>query len=363
MAKNRDKKKDKSKDKNKDKIINKKKTTLKAGSNSKTSKLISAKGSLHPKVINKGPKGKVDLKKKEVKLTVKFDKAQKFSSKPMQKSLRKSMMETKPKGFSSPARAGFKAPKKEIRIEQSSKQEYLSKKELKKKENEKSQQLKKGLAKAVDISPKVKMTSLTASESNKAKKGDSKVVAPAGGRKSKKPAKEENELDDVFIDDVGSNEIEEYEEDLKAVEDLDNETEDDLLLEAEVKEKKYEDIELTDADGNKLCRSRDCDQIATVDGYCRFHYLLFWKNIQIRKRILTDGKLERYIEELTSRYSDKFIEMIRRDLRNQKDFLAAIQELEIDEANVDNDFEEESQNFIDEVRGVNEGSSIEEEFE
>lgn len=350
--------------------LDKKKITQKASATSKTSK--SNKGPLRPTVINKGPKKKLDLKKKEIKTAAKFDKPHKPA--------RKETSATKVKSFTSGGRkfeakkptspgAGFKAQKKEIRIEQSSKQEYLRKKELKKKEQEKSQTLRKVVSgKVTETAPakgKVAATSAAVPnnvESVKSKKADAKAAASAAGRKAKKP-KEENELDDVFIDDVGTNEIEEYEDDLKAVEELDNETDDDLLLEAEVKEKKYEDIELTDADGNKLCRSRDCDQIAAVDGYCRFHYLLFWKNIQVRKKILTDGKLDRYIEELTTRYSDKFLEMIRRDFRSQKDFQAAIQELEIDESNVDNDFEEESQNFIDEVRGVNEGSSIEEEFE
>lgn len=123
-----------------------------------------------------------------------------------------------------------------------------------------------------------------------------------------------------------------------------------------------------DAEGNRYCRVRDCDQISTVDGYCRFHYLLLWKRIQVRKKILTDGKLEFYIAELTGRYPDKFLEMIRRDLRTQKDFQAAIQELEIDESGLDNDYEEEdTQSFIDEVRGMGEGGgggsdSVEDEF-
>lgn len=114
-----------------------------------------------------------------------------------------------------------------------------------------------------------------------------------------------------------------------------------------------DEVVLTDAEGRRYCRMRDCDQAASVDGgYCRFHYLLFWKNIQNRKKILTEGKLERYIEELTARYPDKYLELLRKDLRSEKDFMAAIQELEIDESGVDNDFEDEAQNYLDEVRGM-----------
>lgn len=113
-----------------------------------------------------------------------------------------------------------------------------------------------------------------------------------------------------------------------------------------------EEVVLTDAEGRRYCRVRDCDQLANVDSYCRYHYLLFWKRIQVRKKILSEGKLERYIEELTARYPDKFLEMLRKDLRSEKEFLAAIQELEIDESAVDNEFEDETQSYIDEVRGM-----------
>lgn len=119
---------------------------------------------------------------------------------------------------------------------------------------------------------------------------------------------------------------------------------------------------LTDAEGNRYCRVKDCDQTAAVDMYCRYHYLLLWKRIQIRKKILIDGKLERYVEELTSRYPDKFLEMIRRDLKTEKDFQGAIQELEIDESGLEAEFEDD-QGYMDEVRGM--GDSVggsEEEF-
>jgi hypothetical protein len=113
-----------------------------------------------------------------------------------------------------------------------------------------------------------------------------------------------------------------------------------------------DEIFLTDADGRRYCRVKDCDQAATVDSYCRFHYLLFWKNIQNRKKIISEGKLARYVEELTSRYPDKYLELLRKDLRSEKDFTSAIQELEIDESSVDNELEDEAQSYLDEVRGM-----------
>ncbi len=113
-----------------------------------------------------------------------------------------------------------------------------------------------------------------------------------------------------------------------------------------------EEVVLTDAEGRRYCRVKDCDQISSVDAYCRYHYLLFWKKIQVRKKILTEGKLERYVEELTARYPDKYLEMLRKDLRSEKDFLNAIQELELDDNSGENDLEDEAQSFIEEVRGM-----------
>lgn len=119
-----------------------------------------------------------------------------------------------------------------------------------------------------------------------------------------------------------------------------------------------EDVVLTDADGRRYCRTKDCDRLAEVDNYCRYHYILLWKNIQIRRNILQEGKLGRYIEELTARYPDKFLEILKKDLRSEKDFLAAIQELEIDESAVEAEFDdEESQADLFEIQRVSDAGN------
>jgi hypothetical protein len=128
-----------------------------------------------------------------------------------------------------------------------------------------------------------------------------------------------------------------------------------------------EEIVLTDAEGRRYCRVNDCDQLSSVDGYCRYHYLFFWKKIQNRKKILADGKLERYIEELTARYTDKFIELLRKDLKSEKDFMAAIQELELDDdsSNSEEQDEEETKSYLEEIRGMtseDSGSATDDDF-
>ena len=181
--------------------------------------------------------------------------------------------------------------------------------------------------------------------------------------KSKKTEKktEDDFEDDIIGDDFGESEIAEYEEDLKAVED----DEDDTSLELDEEEdedKKDEEIYLTDSEGRRLCKVRDCDQASTVDEYCRYHYLLLWKKIQVRKSILHEGKLEKYVLDLTSRYPDKFLEVIRKDLKTEKDFLSVVQDLELDEnALADVEGEDEVQSFADEIRGIGETTGMDED--
>ncbi|MBX3035044.1 MAG: hypothetical protein KF865_14085 [Bdellovibrionaceae bacterium] len=217
----------------------------------------------------------------------------------------------------------------------------------------------------------------TAAPQKLTQKAKNPEVAPKKSEKkskSGKPAAMEDQADDfddqldgemdeealLADEEIGEEEDETDSDDLSADDDDGDDDDDAELVAVEASD----EIVLTDAEGNRYCRARDCDQIAAVDAYCRYHYLLFWKKIQVRKKILADGKLERYVDELTSRYPDKFLEMIRRDLRTEKDFLGAIQELEIDESGLDNEYEEDTQSFVDEIRGMGggESESVEDDF-
>jgi hypothetical protein len=202
-------------------------------------------------------------------------------------------------------------------------------------------------------------------------KGKKPAVLSAKGKagkpsKESKKGKHEAEFEDdlmVSDEDLGAEEIpdlSEFDEEEEATPEA--ESSDEATVAAAAPAPADDEAVLTDAEGRPYCKVKDCDQIAAVDGYCRYHYLLLWKKIQVRRKILADGKLERYVEELTSRYPDKFLEMIRRDLRTEKDFLSAIAELEIDESGLDNEFEDDSQ-VLDEVRGFGSESSISDEEE
>ncbi len=200
-------------------------------------------------------------------------------------------------------------------------------------------------------------TTVAAKSQQKPTKADTKTKA-----KGKKVEKKEEEFeDDIIGDEFGESEIAEYEEDLKAVEEDDIDI-NDLVLDDTDTEEKDEEIYLTDSEGRRLCKVRDCDQISKVEGYCRYHYLLLWKKIQTRKHILIDGKLEKYVEDLMARYPDKFVEVIKKDLKTEKDFLSVIQELEIDESALNEaESDEEVQSFTDEIRGIGDAPSMDDD--
>jgi hypothetical protein len=88
-----------------------------------------------------------------------------------------------------------------------------------------------------------------------------------------------------------------------------------------------------------VCREVACEGLGTSAGYCRLHYIKNWKKIKRKEVILKEGKLNQYIEELVSKYPEKYIEAIRLDLANDKEFAKVIVDLDLDEN--DDDFDSE----------------------
>lgn len=102
-------------------------------------------------------------------------------------------------------------------------------------------------------------------------------------------------------------------------------------------------------DGN--CREVACDLSSTSGGYCRLHYIKNWKKIKRKELILKEGRLNEYVEELVKKYPDKYIEAIRQDLAEDKDFSKVVTELELDESL--DEFDGDSENIdslIDNIR-------------
>lgn len=212
-----------------------------------------------------------------------------------------------------------------------------------------------------DESKNTKQPALAAKSDAKPQTLKQAAKTKSKSKSKKNDKKQDDDFEDDIDDDFGESEIAEYEDDLKAVEDDEDDTLDEFSDDDD-SETIAAEIYLTDSEGRRLCRVRDCDQVANVEGYCRYHYLLLWKKIQIRKAILIDDKLERYIIALTTRYPDKFLEMIKKDLKTEKDFLSSIAELEIDESVLaDEAGDDDAQSFTDEIRGTVESAAIDDD--
>jgi hypothetical protein len=81
-----------------------------------------------------------------------------------------------------------------------------------------------------------------------------------------------------------------------------------------------------------ICREPGCDLPATSGGYCRLHYIKNWKKIKRKEIILREGKLSQFIDELVMKYPLKYIDVIRLDLGDDREFSKVIYDLELDES-------------------------------
>ena len=55
-----------------------------------------------------------------------------------------------------------------------------------------------------------------------------------------------------------------------------------------------------------------------------------WKKIKRKEAILATGQLNNYVEELVSKYPDRYLDVIRQDLSSEKDWAKVIVDLELD---------------------------------
>ncbi|MBS1962428.1 MAG: hypothetical protein JST04_09445 [Bdellovibrionales bacterium] len=100
-----------------------------------------------------------------------------------------------------------------------------------------------------------------------------------------------------------------------------------------------------------MCREIACESHSSTAGYCRLHYIKNWKKIKRKELILREKKLNQYIEELVSKYPDKYIEAIKQDLADETAFSKVIYDLELDEGVDDIPTDDESdEQVIDSIK-------------
>jgi hypothetical protein len=72
--------------------------------------------------------------------------------------------------------------------------------------------------------------------------------------------------------------------------------------------------------------------------------------------MLQEGKLNQYIEELVSKYPEKYVEVIRQDLSSEVNFNKVIHDLELDESMDDLDYDSDSiDSLIGSIRKEDDG--------
>lgn len=104
----------------------------------------------------------------------------------------------------------------------------------------------------------------------------------------------------------------------------------------------------------KICSQEGCNNAAsTEEGYCRLHYLKNWKRLKEESRKKAAKRLNTYIEGIIKKNPGKYVEIIKRDLRNPN-FSKIIDQLPVDEDTSaifgDPSYDEEIEKLIRELK-------------
>lgn len=102
------------------------------------------------------------------------------------------------------------------------------------------------------------------------------------------------------------------------------------------------------------CIERGCDNPATTAGYCRYHYIVNWREIKRKQEILQTGKLQDLIESVVARYPAKIVKNILADLGDEKTFFGVLKELNIESSDSfdDVDGEDDDGDIAFETKGL-----------
>jgi hypothetical protein len=98
------------------------------------------------------------------------------------------------------------------------------------------------------------------------------------------------------------------------------------------------------------CLEKDCDNLATTNGFCRLHYIKNWGEIKNREEIILHGRLNEVIVLVLSKIPLKFISDILEDIQDDKSFYKVLKELNIDTKG--EGFEEGEEEDFDDERDI-----------
>lgn len=113
--------------------------------------------------------------------------------------------------------------------------------------------------------------------------------------------------------------------------------------------KKKNKAEASVSSRKNRCREPGCEQETLLSGFCRLHYIKNWRKIKRKEAILASGQLNNYVEELVSKYPDKYLDVIRQDLASEKEWAKVVIDLELESADEEGAADED-------MEGVAEGT-------
>ncbi len=90
----------------------------------------------------------------------------------------------------------------------------------------------------------------------------------------------------------------------------------------------------------KICMEEGCQNVQTTHGHCRLHYLKNWKKIKDEKQKKAADKLNKYVEGICKKSPDKYVDVIRREIRTGGGDLAVASNQNSDGGGFESEFDE-----------------------
>jgi hypothetical protein len=97
----------------------------------------------------------------------------------------------------------------------------------------------------------------------------------------------------------------------------------------------------------KKCKKSLCKEPASINGYCRYHYIAGWRTENIDKRVKKLNHLEKTINEIKKRFTPEYLELIKADLATDENFRKVIKDMDLEEDINDFEISDDTQKIIE----------------
>ena len=91
----------------------------------------------------------------------------------------------------------------------------------------------------------------------------------------------------------------------------------------------------------RYCIGDSCASPATVKGYCRFHYLVYWRDIRLIGQEKAEKKLDDFVNRLAEKYPKDYLKKIKEGIEDENKFTKVVGELDLETTKDDPETERE----------------------